>query len=189
MLAYAEVTPSAMNYIPSATMEQLELNAELLHALALNNLEKRLPQLDLAGGDGRYGVRLDGNYGASMILLFSSWQDRLQIVGDPVIALAARDELLICGSDDAGAVAELQEMVGEITCTSAYALSSQLFVWRDGDLQSLKTSRVFGVPLEEGTAVVLHDTELQGKRSFDRESDLLIAGRDFPARLTNSWVS
>jgi hypothetical protein len=137
VLVYVEDSSDSMDYVSPARMQVLGLDADALHTQALRNLESTLlPQLDVQGGGGRYAARLDRNYDASMVLLFDRWQDRIAVAGDPVIALAARDDLLICGSDDRETVASLRGMATDILAQSAYGLTDELFVWRGGRLQT-----------------------------------------------------
>ncbi|MES2183360.1 MAG: hypothetical protein V4505_02340 [Pseudomonadota bacterium] len=136
VLAYVEDSADAMDYVSPARMQALGLDAAALHSQALHNLESTLlPQLDVQGGGGRYAARLDHNYDTSMVLLFDRWRQRIAVEGDPVIALAARDELLLCGSADTGTVAGLRGMAAEILAQSAYGLTDELFVWRGGRLE------------------------------------------------------
>ncbi len=136
VLAYVEDLPDAMDYVSPHRLQALGLEQAELHALALRNLEEQLlPQLDVQGGRGRYAARLDHNYDASMVLLFDRWRDRIAVEGEPVIAIAARDDLLLCGSGDTATVAGLRGMATDILAQSAYGLTDQLFVWRGGRLQ------------------------------------------------------
>lgn len=136
MLTCVEDTPNTMRYVTPARLKTLGLDKDALRSLALHNLSRMLPRLDLKGGGGRYAARLDRNYDASMVLLFNQWRGKLDVAGEPVIVIAARDDVLICGSDDVASLAELQVMAHTIAAESAYGLSHQLFVWRDAALQS-----------------------------------------------------
>jgi len=135
LLVYVEDTADSMSYLREDALARLGLDLEQLHDKALHNLQEMLPQLELAGGGGRYAARLDRNYDASMVLLLEQWRPRIELAGEPVLAIPARDELLVCGNDDGEAIASLREMAREIAAGSAYALSTQLFVWRDDRLQ------------------------------------------------------
>ena len=137
VLAYVEDMPEQMRYITPKRLEHIGMDLAALHATALENLTALLPQLDVQGGGGRYAARLDHNYDASMVLVFGKWRDRASVAGDPVFAVAARDELLVCGSEDHESVAALRDMAQEIAVKSAYGLADELFVWREGRLQAL----------------------------------------------------
>lgn len=135
VVAYVEDAPEAMSYITASRLESLGLNMASLQTLALDNLARHLPELQVKGGGGRYAARLDRNYDASMILLFSRWCEQMDVPGEPVVVIAARDDVLVCGSHDRDSLASLRTMASQIKATSPYALSDQLFVWRAGRLQ------------------------------------------------------
>ena len=135
VVAYVEDTPDEMSYIAASRLDILGLDLPALQALAIDNLSRRLPDLRVEGGDGRYAARLDRNYDASMVLLLEQWDKRPDVSGERVIAIAARDEVLVCGSNDLRGIESLKAIASEIMATSAYGLSDQLFVWRDGRLQ------------------------------------------------------
>lgn len=137
VIAYVEDTENAMSYVTPLELGPLGLDHEALHALALENLTARLGEIRLEGGGGRYAARLDRNYDASMVLLMNRWPAHPPLDGDPVLALPARDEVLLCGEKDAVSVATLREMALQIHGQAPYALSSQLYVWRDGGLKPL----------------------------------------------------
>lgn len=137
VLAYVEDTPEAMRYITPSRLESIDMDFATLNTTAFENLLAFLPQLRIEGGGGRYAARLDHNYDASMVLVFGHWRERVPVAGDPVFAIAARDELLVCGSEDGESVAALRDMAREIAASSAYGLTDELFVWREGRLQVL----------------------------------------------------
>ncbi len=138
IVTYVLDTPASMSFLSPQEAEQRELRGAALRAHALENLARSLPQLQLQGGGGRYAARLDRNYDAGMALLFEHWRDRIELPGEPVFAIAARDELMVCGSDDGESVAALREIAQEIARSSPYGLSSGLFVWRDGGLRAFE---------------------------------------------------
>ena len=141
VVGYVEDRPDGMGYLGAASARERGLDGDGLFAHALRNLEGRLPQLRIEGGDGRQAVRLDGNYDASMVLLFERWRERIDVAGVPVFAIAARDQLLVCGSGDVEAVVALQRMAGDIVERSPYGLTSRLFVFHRGALAPLMVAR------------------------------------------------
>lgn len=138
IVAYVDDNDNSMSYVSNRDCKKLGLDLDELHALAMRNLERDgLSKLNIQGGGGRYAVRLDRNYDASMVLLFEKWCDRMDLDGEPVIAMPARDELLVCGRNDGETVAALRAMAADIASRAPYALSPTLFVWREGRLQTL----------------------------------------------------
>lgn len=136
-VTYVEDKPGAVRYLSTAELEGLDLDASSAHALALGNLAPRVSDLQVRGKRGRFTARLDGTYDASLVLFLDQWIDRLPLKGVPVLAVAARDELMVCGSDDEESLAALRAAAAHIAGSSAYGLSGRLFAWRAGRLQEL----------------------------------------------------
>jgi uncharacterized protein YtpQ (UPF0354 family) len=134
LTVYVEDRPDAMSYVAPEHLADMEVSRDALKPLALDNLRRLLPQLTVEGGDGCYGVRLDGNYDASLIFLTDEWRDRVEIDGDPVVTIPAREELLVCGSKDRHGQNELRKIAAHVMSRSAYGLSAMLYIWRDGVL-------------------------------------------------------
>ncbi|ANN68838.1 DUF1444 family protein [Bordetella bronchialis] len=134
MTVYVEDRPDAMSYVAPDHLADLGLAREALPPLARENLRRLLPQLTIEGEDGCYGVRLDGNYDASLVFLTDEWRDRVEIEGDPVVAIPAREELLVCGTKDRHGQNRIRNIAAHIMARSPYGLSAMLYVWRDGVL-------------------------------------------------------
>lgn len=134
ILVYVEDKPDAMSYVSETDLQTLSVQREDLRALALQNLQRMVPNIQVEGANGRYGIRLDGNYDASMVFLADAWRSRVEIDGEPVLAVPAREELLVCGSNDVESIASLRNMAAQIMAQSPYGLSAQLYTWRDGAL-------------------------------------------------------
>ena len=127
-------TAESMAFVNTRDLATHGLDEAELHATALANLASQLPELRIEGGHGRFAARLDRNYDASMVLLLDRWRDRVGIEGDLVLALPARDELLMCPAGDAALVDSLALMAATIAAQSAYALTNRLLTWRGGRL-------------------------------------------------------
>ncbi|MDR1076056.1 MAG: hypothetical protein LBL59_07110 [Xanthomonadaceae bacterium] len=156
IVTYIEDRPDSMHFLAPSDLDELAIEESGLHALALDNLSRWLPQLRIVGGGGRFGARLDHDYDASMVLLLEHWRGRIDVIGDPVVAIPARDELLLCGGSDGEAVRSLAALANSIVEQSPYHLSRQLFVWRDGALHPLDRTGPFdpiGRTRAEGAAV------------------------------------
>ena len=103
-----------------------------LVAQAMDNLTRRMPAMEVVGGDGRYRIALDGFFDASLILVSDEWTGPLALRGEPVFAIPSRDQLMVCGSDDEKAVAELADIAPRIAADDAYAISARVLMLRDG---------------------------------------------------------
>lgn len=137
VVAYALDTDAMMQFVTSDLLEELGLDEARLHETALANLARKLPEMEIKGHDGRYVVRLDRNYDASMLLILDQWRDRVPIDGPILLAVPARDEVLIGDAGDPDIAESLAEIAQEIVAQSPYALSSQVLRWSDGRLAAL----------------------------------------------------
>jgi uncharacterized protein YtpQ (UPF0354 family) len=132
LVVYVEDRPDAMRYLTGADLEALEVPRERVRSIAVQNLKRFVPQITIEGKDGRYGVRLEGNYDASLIFIPEAWRNRIDIEGELIMAVPARDELLVCGSADDSDVRDLRHMAAQIMARTQHGLSAQLYTWRDG---------------------------------------------------------
>jgi uncharacterized protein YtpQ (UPF0354 family) len=139
IVVYVNDTEQSMSYLGSDDMKEVGLNSiSELHAIALQNLRSKMEAAAFEGGGGRYAVRLDDNYDASLVLLMEDILPRININGTPVIALPSRAELMICGHLDAESVSSLSEIAAEIYNVNAYAIAPHLYTWENGQLAVLK---------------------------------------------------
>lgn len=135
IVVYVEGGLERADYLTPAQRDARGLEGDALSRTALGNLASLLPSLKVAGAFGRYMVRLDSHYDASMVLLFDRWRDAIRVPGEPVFAIPARNELLVCGSEDTESVGVLRSMAAAIAGQSAHGLSRRLFAYRDGGLE------------------------------------------------------
>ena len=135
VLVFAEDDAGSMRYVGRGSLDALRLrDPAALEQRALDNLAARLSELRITGKDGRYRLELDNFYEASMVLLAARWRERLTLDGDPVIALAARNTVLVCGSHDHAAIESLRRYAADVSRQAAYGLSAQLYTLREGRL-------------------------------------------------------
>ena len=136
IIVFAQDLPDTITYVKGSDLVGVCEEAQLV-SRAISNLAARVPALEPVGGDGRYRIELDGFFDASLILVASDWIRPLALEGDPVFAIPCRDQLMVCGSANAEAVAELEEIAPAIASNEAYRISGELLTLRDGVLQPL----------------------------------------------------
>jgi hypothetical protein len=135
LVVYAQNLPSSIEYVKRGDLGDIDETA--LDARARANLEARLSSIVVHGDGGRYRVGLDGFFDVSLILVAAKWLPALEFPGDPVFALPARDQLMVCGADDAEAVSELRVIAQHIAADSAYAVGGNLLVLRGEALHAI----------------------------------------------------
>lgn len=134
--AYAIDTPQTLSFVTTDDAGRFGTAAQV-HALALEGLAALANRASIEGGGGRFGVRVDGANDASLALVYDRVAPRIDIVGPPVIAIPARDELLIGDGADPEIVESLRAIVSRIHRTSTYPISARLYTWSAGTLVPL----------------------------------------------------
>ena len=133
MVMYAEDLPEHFSFLSQKRVRELGLDMEALHALAVDNLARRLPPIELHGNAPRYMITAGGNLEATLLLHPSLWESLAEhLPGDPVAVVPARDLLLVTSSEWEEGRALLREMAEKHPEDQRYALSKLLFIRRNG---------------------------------------------------------
>ena len=124
--------PDRVQYLAASDLEELELSAPELRALAVANLSGRVSEVTVKAIGPLHFVELDGTYESSLLLLEPFWSEVAAQVGtSPVAAVPTRSLLLFASSSDEEAVARLREGAKRFESEAGYPVSHQL-VRRDG---------------------------------------------------------
>jgi Protein of unknown function (DUF1444) len=104
-----------------------------LHDLALTNLRRLLPKIDVQpDADGILRMSVGGDYEATLLLADDIWSSgEIKVDGDIVVAVPDKSVLFVTGSRNRTGIARLRTMVAKLA-TGPYALTPALFVYRDG---------------------------------------------------------
>ena len=131
VIVYAQDDPNRMRYL--TTQEDLGLSREELRSLAIANLKRVLPKIEM----GRVGdvalMSAGGNYEASLLLIDDIWSSgQIQVNGDIVVAIPTRDTLLVTGSRSRSGLKLVRELTAKFKAQGPYELTDTLFRYRDG---------------------------------------------------------
>ena len=132
IVAYAEDRPTSIRYL--TTRDDIGgLDRVKRFVLALGNLNRLLPKIEMRqGADGIFLIEAGGNYEASLLLADAIWKsDQIQVDGNIVAAVPAKNALFVTGSDNRTGLKKLRAIAAELAA-QPYGLSSALFVYRDG---------------------------------------------------------
>ena len=133
VILYAEDTALSIHYLTEDALTEAGFAREGRRERAQENLKALLPKVQVFPDDGFYWVTAGGDYDASLLLFARLWEElTLPIDGELVAAIPARNALMITGSEDAAGLSALKRMVTEVMATDSYALTDELFVFRDG---------------------------------------------------------
>jgi hypothetical protein len=140
-VVYAEDRPTSVRILSLAQVRALGLSPEALRALAGGNLRRVVPELHIRGGDGVYSIEASGIYASSLVFWSGLTAERLKVRGDPVVAVPARDVLLVTGSEDARGLARVRELAAQAAAGSPHRLTATLFVRGARGLEPLQAPK------------------------------------------------
>ena len=84
-------------------------------------------------------VKAGGNYEASLLAVPDFWsKGQFKVDGEIVVAIPARDHLLITGSRNAEGLAKLREVAARVAQDIPQRITDTLFVFRDGRFVEFK---------------------------------------------------
>ena len=140
IVLYALDTETSIHFLAADEIDGV-LPREERRATAVNNLLGTLPTIEKHGSDGTYMVTAGGNYEVSLILADSIWnKETFDVKGEFVIAVPARDLLLVTGSEDETGLATLREQAQSFR-EKSYFLTPTLFIRRGTNWQIFERNR------------------------------------------------
>lgn len=99
--------------------------------ISTTHLRPLLEEIQITHTQIGYRVSLPTVFDVSLIILFEEWEHLLQIKGTPVFALIARDYFIVADSADLLQIDLLRKTVDQEIKTQPYALSAELFTFRN----------------------------------------------------------
>ncbi len=132
IIAYAVDAANTMRYLMNRDLDILGLSAEKLQGTALANLRTLLPAPKIIGERGVYQIICGGNYDLSLIFMDEYWEaPDFRIRGEIVIAVPARDYLLVTGTDCPEGIQRVSMLAEDAISKSPYKVSAKLLVRRN----------------------------------------------------------
>ncbi len=133
VVLYAFDGEKSFAYLTQERFAMIDLDPDDLFAMAMANLTRVLPQtMRYPVEGGGQLITAGGDFDASLLLFDEMWEDgQLGLDGVPIVALPARDLLLVAGSNDPEAIANLRNLVNEAEQKVYPFFSDKLFIRRD----------------------------------------------------------
>jgi hypothetical protein len=131
VIVYAEYR-DGIRYVHRSDFEPLGMSGEAIREQAVANVRRMIREIMVTGGDGSYLLGAGGTLDSSLIFLDEVLEDpRLQIKGQPLIAISDRGSFWV--ADDANPCAVSKVVAGVVRCyrTEPYAISMNLY-YRSG---------------------------------------------------------
>ncbi len=138
LVAYVVDGTDAFTYIQHRDLSSSAITQDQLHETGLQNLaaianNRNLRVFPHPSGE-MFGVLLDGNFEASLILLDSLWDGSFRqfVKGDYIIAIPTRDVLAFCDSRSSAGREQLRGILDQLKNSKDHPLSQDLYVRRNG---------------------------------------------------------
>jgi uncharacterized protein YtpQ (UPF0354 family) len=114
-IVYAVDLPTAIKTLSVSDLQDLNIGSDDLRRLAVDNLQRILPEIQKHGVGPWYMLTAGGDYTASLLLMDWIWQQLQESVeGDLVAAVPSRDVLLFTGSGSNDGIQSVRQKVREI---------------------------------------------------------------------------
>jgi uncharacterized protein YtpQ (UPF0354 family) len=139
VIVYAEDDSARMRYLMRS--EDSDNIRKDLKAVAIANLRRILPKIDISHESGVSIVSAGGDYDASLLLLDELWSgESIKVKGDIVVAIPARNVLLVTGSQDRAGLRTMRTLVAKVAADGPYTLTRSLFVYKNGGFRKFGKS-------------------------------------------------
>jgi uncharacterized protein YtpQ (UPF0354 family) len=133
---YAENRETTIGYLKRDEIESLNVEFEGLKEKAIQNLGELATKIERHGEDGQFMLTMGGDFESSLILLKIWDKENFPVKGEVVIAIPARDLVLITGSDDSENIEKVKAKVREINETGDHVVSDRLFILRNDKFET-----------------------------------------------------
>jgi uncharacterized protein YtpQ (UPF0354 family) len=133
---YAENKETTIGYLKRDEIESLNIEFEGLKEKAIQNLGELATKIERHGEDGQFMLTMGGDFESSLILLKIWDKENFLVKGEIILAIPARDLVLITGSDDSENIDKVKAKVKEINETGDHVVSDRLFILRNDKFET-----------------------------------------------------
>jgi len=130
---YVEDSAESMRMIMDSDLEDLKLDADRLHALAIKNMQREFPKIPYIAIDempNTWVVNAGDSYDAARMVLHEQWNPlAAEVDGELILAVPKRDFAVFTSTASPNAIRALRQFAEQAAQSDAYALTSELFRW------------------------------------------------------------
>jgi len=131
-IVYAVDQSETISTLSYDSMMAADVAEDELHALAVENLQRILPEVERHGDGPWFMLTAGTNYVASLLLFDRMWDQLADAVDGRIVAtVPSRDVLLFTGSQSASGLSAIRDRSIEIVNSGPHAISDSL-IMRDG---------------------------------------------------------
>lgn len=129
LVFYAQDMPTRIRYLNKDDLDAARLDRADLRGLAVANLRRQMPEIEVYRENVFSMVTAGGSYEASILLFDDFWKgEQARMAGPPMVSVPARDLLLFVDSRNPDAVAQLEAVTRKMWSDAVYAVSDALFI-------------------------------------------------------------
>lgn len=128
---YAENKETTIGYLKKEEIKPLNIGFKELKEKSIVNLGELATKVERHGSDGEYMLTMGGDFESSLILLKIWNKENFPVKGEIIIAIPARDLVLITGSEDFDNIEKIKTKVMEINKTGDHVVSDKLFILKN----------------------------------------------------------
>lgn len=137
-VVYAVDSADSIRYLNPGDLPELNLQGQTLRELALDNLKRVLPAVEVLGEPPLFALKAGGMFESSLLLLERVWSKaELRIEGDIVVAAPSRETLLVADGNSPEAMKQIRQVARKIASNAPYRLTDRLFVRRGAKFELL----------------------------------------------------
>lgn len=130
IIVYAEDQPERTRFIEE---KEVKLSKAALRTLAIANLRKSLPKIEMRDLGPVAFLSVGGDYEASLLLLDDIWSDgQIKRKGETLVAIPGHDTLLVSGTEEPEGLEAFLKLVKSLGASARKPLTNTLFVYRGG---------------------------------------------------------
>lgn len=137
-VVYAVDSANSIRYLNPADLPELNLQGQTLRELAIDNLKRVLPGIEVLGDPPLFALRAGGMFESSLLLLDRVWnKEQLRIEGDILVAVPSRETVLVADGNHAEASAQIRVAAQKLAASAPYRLTDQVFIRRGAGFELL----------------------------------------------------
>lgn len=135
---YKDESNNYFKYVQYGDLKEIQTSEEELYENSLNNLMNLCEVQELKMQEfeqGYYGLFLDGNFEASLILIDELWNNNLRqyITTDFAVAIPSRDVIIFCDQDSDTAINEMKLVIERVWEDGDHLLIDRILIRNEGE--------------------------------------------------------
>lgn len=146
VIHYAKENEKGLKFLRESDLGPWKISKLELRSLACQNLKKKLIKRIVDEDEGVCSIQVGGDFESSFLLFDGVWEGMNfkpmmgghPIKGDLIVAVPARDRVLVTGTEEHDGIHKLQVLVEKYHRSSPFPITTKIFIRRDGKFSEWK---------------------------------------------------